>query len=272
VTTTPERSKTVNIDEMERRHRWVCETVRRRLESEGLPTDGVDFLAHGLRHGRDGIEPSPNPLHQPGRHYPDLTARPWWDPTDFPWLAELEAAAPEIATEADVITGLPTVPEAQEPNLTDAGEWNQYRLFLRGNEFRNNTRRCPRTVEIIHSISGISGAAHAGNVLSAKFAVTEPGTHMVPHCGPHNARLRVHLGLRVPKGNSMRVCDDVRSWEEGRATIFDDSFEHEVWNKGNARRIVLLLDVWHPDMTQSQIFAVRYSEGLRPVVETPKDR
>jgi hypothetical protein len=83
----------VNIDEMERRHRFVCETVQRRLESEGLPTDGVDFLAHGLRHGRFGIELSPNPLHQPGRHYPGLTARPWWDPADFPWLAELEAAS-----------------------------------------------------------------------------------------------------------------------------------------------------------------------------------
>jgi aspartyl/asparaginyl beta-hydroxylase (cupin superfamily) len=259
VTTTPERSKTVNIDEMERRHRWLCETVQRRLESEGLPTDGVDFLAHGLRHGRSGIEPSPNPVHQPGRHYPGLTARPRWDPVDFPWLAELEAAAPEIAAEADVITGQPAVREAESMNLTDAGEWHQYRLFLWGNESRNNTRRCPRTVEIVHSISS---AAHAGNILSARFAVTDPGTHIRPHCGPHNARLRVHLGLKVPKGNSMRVCDEMLSLEEGRAIIFDDSFEHEVWNKSNARRIVLLLDVWHPDMTQSQILAVRYGDEL----------
>jgi hypothetical protein len=143
-------------------------------------------------------------------------------------------------------------------------------LFAKGNEFRDNTRWCPRTVEIIRSIPG---AAHAGNVLFARFAVTEPGTHIVPHCAPHNARLRVHLGLKVPKGNSIRVGDEVRSWEEGRAIIFDDSFEHEVWNKSNARRIILLFDVWHPDMTQSQILAVRYSDGLMPVyVEPPKDQ
>ena len=259
----------MNTDETERRNRWVCETVRRRLENDGLPTDGVEFLAHGLHHGRFGIEPSPNHLQQPGRHYPGLTARPWWDPADFPWLAELEAAAPEITAEADIITGQPAVREAEAMNLTSTGEWHQYRLFLRGNESRDNTRWCPRTVEIIHSISRTT---RAGNVISARFTVTEPGTHIVPHCGPHNARLRVHLGLRVPKGNSMRVCDDVWSWEEGRAIIFDDSFDHEVWNKSNERRIVLLLDVWHPDMTESQILAVRYSEALMHAVETPPDR
>ena len=34
--------------------------------------------------------------------------------------------------------------------------------------------------------------------------------------------------------------------------IFDDSFEHEVWNEGNSSRLVLIVDIWHPDLTAEQ--------------------
>jgi len=34
--------------------------------------------------------------------------------------------------------------------------------------------------------------------------------------------------------------------------VFDDSFEHEVWHRGASRRVVLLLNIWHPDITQEQ--------------------
>jgi aspartyl/asparaginyl beta-hydroxylase (cupin superfamily) len=68
------------------------------------------------------------------------------------------------------------------------------------------------------------------------------------HCGPTNARLRLHLGLVVPDGCSIRVGDEVRSWVEGRCLLFDDSFEHEVWNDADEERLVLIVDVWHPDL------------------------
>jgi aspartate beta-hydroxylase len=41
-------------------------------------------------------------------------------------------------------------------------------------------------------------------------------------------RLTVHLGLRVPRGCSLRVAEETRAWEEGKCLVFDDSFEHEV--------------------------------------------
>ena len=30
--------------------------------------------------------------------------------------------------------------------------------------------------------------------------------------------------------------------------IFDDSFEHEVWNETDEPRIVLIVDLWHPQL------------------------
>ena len=32
--------------------------------------------------------------------------------------------------------------------------------------------------------------------------------------------------------------------------IFDDSIEHEAWNNSDELRVVLLFDVWNPQLTQ----------------------
>jgi len=246
----------VSPSQQEAKNRFTAEAVRRTLEGEGLPTDGVPFLAHGLHHGRVGIIPSPDPLHQPGRHYPGLTTRPWWDPKGFPWMADLEAATDQIRAELDAATdGRDLELNAESGKLTDSGAWRELRLFSKGHEFIENSRRCPKTVEVIRSIPS---ATIAGSVF---FAATDPGTHIVPHFAPHNARLRVHLGVHVPEGNRMRVANETRPWREGEAIIFDDSFEHETWNESESRRVILLFDIWHPDMTPAQIMAVRYSEA-----------
>ena len=70
------------------------------------------------------------------------------------------------------------------------------------------------------------------------------------YCGPTNARLRAHLGLVVPEGDCrIRVGDaPPRPWVTGEVLLFDDSFEHEVWNETDAARLVLIVDLWHPDL------------------------
>ena len=85
------------------------------------------------------------------------------------------------------------------------------------------------------------------------------GTHIVPHVGPTNLKLRAHLGLKIPKtevkNNSyIRVADQILYWEEGKMIIFDDSFEHEVWhfNENDEFRIILYMDFWHPDLSEDK--------------------
>jgi len=34
--------------------------------------------------------------------------------------------------------------------------------------------------------------------------------------------------------------------------VFDDSFEHEVWNNSTESRVILLVDVWHPELTLNE--------------------
>jgi len=85
-----------------------------------------------------------------------------------------------------------------------------------------------------------------------KFSVMQPGVHVWPHSGPTNCRLRAHLGLVTPDGPRIRVANEIRSWKQGEFIVFDDSFEHEVWHDGDQVRLVLIVDMWHPELTAQE--------------------
>src|SRR3546814_9730732 len=63
-----------------------------------------------------------------------------------------------------------------------------------------------------------------------------------------NTQLICHLPLIVPDGCGLRVGAETRNWREGELLIFDDSFEHEAWNRGTSDRTILLFEIWRPDI------------------------
>ncbi|KAJ6642915.1 Aspartyl/asparaginyl beta-hydroxylase [Pseudolycoriella hygida] len=134
----------------------------------------------------------------------------------------------------------------ESENLRDIGDWKQFDLFTRGRKINKHCEKVPFTCKIIETFP----AARFCKRGQVKFSVMHPGTHVWPHCGPTNCRIRVHLGLKVPEKTSIRVANKTRSWKEGKLLIFDDSFEHEVWHNGTTVRLVLIVDVWHPDLTE----------------------
>ncbi len=83
----------------------------------------------------------------------------------------------------------------------------------------------------------------------ALLSVLRPGTHIPPHNGMLNTRLICHLPLVVPAGCRLRVGNETRPVEQDRLMIFDDSIEHEAWNDGDATRIVLLFEIWRPELS-----------------------
>jgi aspartyl/asparaginyl beta-hydroxylase (cupin superfamily) len=81
-----------------------------------------------------------------------------------------------------------------------------------------------------------------------------------------NGILRGHLALVVPPGCFVRVGPEERTWEEGKVLVFDDSFEHEVWNHSDSVRIVLFTNFWHPCLSEQEIkvlerFRTAYERG-----------
>jgi aspartate beta-hydroxylase len=88
------------------------------------------------------------------------------------------------------------------------------------------------------------------------YSVLRPGTHILPHRGVTNTRLVTHLPLIVPPDCALRVGGETHVWEEGRCITFDDTFEHEAWNRSDQTRVVLILDSWNPDLSEAEQAAV----------------
>jgi aspartate beta-hydroxylase len=185
----------------------------------------------------------------PGILYPDLPSEPWPEKAMHSWIATLEAASPKIESELHAIIAASAFSaHPEQEKLADVGEWSEFRLLSRGRSFDKNLSRCSMTAAVLKSIPG---ADTAGSVFFSRLAA---GSHIVRHCGPHNLRIRAHLGLIVPNGNcQMRVGTEARCWTAGEVLLFDDSFEHEVWNHTQFDRYVLIVDVWHPALLADEI-------------------
>ena len=81
----------------------------------------------------------------------------------------------------------------------------------------------------------------------------QAGSRILPHCGPSNVRARIHLTLEATPGFELKVAEEIRTWQTGKAFVFDDSYEHEVRGpplaSGKATRSVLIVDQWHNSLS-----------------------
>lgn len=191
--------------------------------------------------------------------YPGLPHIQFYDPADFAWAADLEARAPEIRAELQAVLaseqGLKPYVEADptRPNrghaLLGDPSWSAFHLLEKGKPVAGNAERCPATIA---ALAGLPIPHIAGRSPMALFSVLQPGTHIQPHSGMLNTRLIVHLPLIVPPECALRVGNDTRTVEAGKLMIFDDSIEHEAWNRSDATRVVLLFEVWRPELGEAE--------------------
>jgi aspartyl/asparaginyl beta-hydroxylase (cupin superfamily) len=117
-----------------------------------------------------------------------------------------------------------------------------------------NQAKCPHTTALLRRIPG---------TFHGFFSILDPGKPIPAHSGEYYGYLRYHLGLRIPKVNppSMRVKNEIHTWEEGKSILFDDSCEHEVYNEADGIRVVLIVDVMRPmpaPIHALNVFATRY--------------
>jgi hypothetical protein len=158
--------------------------------------------------------------------------------------------------------------------------WSQLYFFEHGYKDHKNCRACPRTCALLEAVPALINCTHC----DAKLSLALPGLAVRPHCGPSNARIRIHLGIGGLRGASIKVGRESEeeadtkptdggniSWAEGRAFAFDDSFEHDLVHHGTTPRLVLIVDVWHPDLTMNgsnPLIAPPITTGGDPVVLT----
>ena len=115
--------------------------------------------------------------------------------------------------------------------------WSVFGLYSFGIKMDKNCAICPKTTALLEQIPGL---------MTGGFSHMKPGTHIAPHSGAPEGVLRCHLGLIVPENCAIRVGGEVRGWAQGKTMVFDDTFEHEAWNKSEESRVILLLDFESP--------------------------
>ena len=171
---------------------------------------------------------------------------PFYDPTQFKWLEALEADSAAMKEEAlrmlekfDSLMSLSHLSKYQE-NVDNDDHWKVFILSGYGMIPRIASEWCPRTVEALHRVNGLS---------TAVFSILHPGKRIAPHRGLYKGLSRCHLALVVPTDAEacwIRVGDETRHWTQGRTLVFEDTMEHEVWNQTDEFRVVLLITFQRP--------------------------
>lgn len=178
-----------------------------------------------------------------------------FDAGDFDWTRRLEAHWQPIREELDALLEhkdeIPSFHEISpdQRRISRGDDWKTFFLYGFGHRVPHNCERCPRTVEILEGIPGLR---------LAMFSILAPGYHVPPHHGVTKGVIRCHLALKVPGDRErcvIRVDDEIHAWDEGRCLVFDDTFEHEVWNASDEARVVLFLDIERPMTVAGRIVA-----------------
>ena len=56
----------------------------------------------------------------------------------------------------------------------------------------------------------------------------------------------------MPPDCALKVGGEIHEWRTGRVVMFDDTYEHEAWNRSSTTRVVLIFDVWNPHLTEAE--------------------
>ncbi len=236
------------------------------VSNSGLFGEVSDALRHAIAmvQGRAALY-----LQHPSMfYYPGLAQRPFFDARAFDWVPAIEAAAPAIRDELDAVfqggnAFAPYVersadgPAPANPLIGDPA-WSAAYLWRGGAPALPLAAACPAAMA---ALAKAPMPVVPGRAPMALFSRLAPGAHIRPHHGLLNTRLICHLPLVAPDGCTLRVGAETRDWRFGELLIFDDSIEHEAWNRGTADRTILLFEIWRPDIPApdrallTQIFA-----------------
>jgi hypothetical protein len=202
---------------------------------------------------------------QPSAYYfPGLPQRQYYEREEFDWAPAVEAAASDMLDElnqalADDIPFRPYLqakedrPSYDFHGLLDNPDWSTLYLWENGGPVAQNVARFPKTFAAMQLVPLPHITTRAPSIL---FSLLRPGARIEAHNGMINTRLICHLPLIVPPACGFRVGNETRQWEVGKLLIFDDTIEHEAWNDSDEDRVVLIFDVWRPELTEGERRAV----------------
>jgi tetratricopeptide (TPR) repeat protein len=202
---------------------------------------------------------------QPSAYYfPGLPQRQFYEREEFDWAPAVEAAAGDMLEElqAALAGNVPFRPylQAREDRpsydfhgLLNNPDWSTLYLWENGGPVAENVARFPKSFAAMQQVPLPHITTRAPSIL---FSLLKPGARIEAHNGMINTRLICHLPLIVPPRCGFRVGNETREWEVGKLLIFDDTIEHEAWNGSDEDRVVLIFDIWRPELGEDERRAV----------------
>lgn len=198
---------------------------------------------------------------QPRRYYfPELPQVQFYDPAQFEWRETVEAATDAIRGELQgvmgdeaafnpYVEGRDDLPQHDTHGMRGNTDWSAFYLWKDGARQDENADRCLATEKALDAAPVTDVKGRLPSILFSKLA---PRSRIPAHNGLVNTRLICHLPLIVPDGCGFRVGNETREWNEGQLMIFDDSIEHEAWNDSAETRVILLFEIWRPELTEEE--------------------
>jgi len=232
-----------------------------RARHGGGPYRRVDRCVELLTAQRRRYDPQPTFM-----YFPEIPVVEFFERADFPWLDAIEAAVDDIRAELTTVlvadrAGLEPyvaypdgVPLDQWRELNKSRRWSAYFLWNQSVAQAAHMARCPHTAQ---ALKAAPQCDVAGRGPTAFFSILDAKTHIPSHTGVTNTRLTVHLPLMVPPDCGFRVGGETREWVPGKAWVFDDTIEHEAWNRSDAPRAILIFDIWNPFLSSAEQDLVR---------------
>ena len=192
-------------------------------------------------------------------YYPELPNIQFYPREQFPWMDTVEAATDAMTAELNAVLADqaafspylktdPNLPSRPDYPLIDSMDWSSCFLWKDGRETAN-AERCPQTMAALENAPLCRVKGRSPQIM---FSQLRAGAHIQPHSGFVNTRLTCHLPLIVPPDCEFRVGNETRPWVRGRCWAFDDTIEHEARNGSGQTRVVLIFDIWRPELSEEE--------------------
>lgn len=202
------------------------------------------------------------------------------DKSAFPWIEVLEERWEEIRDEAVRIRAedIPSLGDISFDHGRIAADRRWRAFFIKGYGYRMeaNARRAPITAALLEKVPGL---------VTANFSVLEAGGHIPRHWGMTKGMLTYHLALKSPAKRDMcrmrleeGETEHMLHWEDGQSFVFDDMFNHEVWNETDEDRYILLIQIkrpcrWKGNAIQNLfLWGVRHSRFVQDIRKAIEDK
>ena len=165
--------------------------------------------------------------------------------------------------------------ETDTEHTLHRGQWDWHSYMTKGSLQGHFGQHYPETTAILQGLRDAKVLFEGVPFGYTFYSTLHPKSSIDAHAAPMNFRLRVHLPLIVPADPSpsstssssstldpdagtnqplcgIRVGPVTRSWQTDKALVLDDAYNHQVWNETDEKRVILLVDLWHPDVTMSE--------------------